>query len=693
MQRLTQLIKSIQNYLVGDPNVESTHELYEKLMNQYTAALADYSVIDSDYNSLQQQLGEKMDLIQNTFNENVQMQSQNQAIEMQRIGDLYNHQENQLNYKLNQTRANLQLYSSENKTKQLSEHSLKVRESEQNLETSRNQINLSKQKLEQLKASKSQLEKDVELAMIAFEQKQANDSAQRQSLKNSHIKELNELEAQHQTDLENSLKLKQVENVDSPVDNLLNEAQKLLDKTDFDRNENVHAVDSVSPIQNLTSTQDLENIAKQLTKTEPIVKKEEKTFNDIKLKPKAEGQKTEMTEETKQELIKNKPFLNEISKPKAVKLQENTELEDIFGAKGKNEEKQEPQTTKTNFGATALPADKQKEQTSEFPKYTFGAPQNKTDKSNDQKPMGFGAKNDQNAQVAVNTKPTSFKFGNVGLTNTDDQKNDAKILSKEEQPLPTFKNTIVDNKTIANNKIEPKNIINQDDQVIPTINNKGLKDKTEEKPKTAEPKTQPENKTAKVPEAEIIIQDVVANSVVNQKSDKQEEPKSKTVTKDKPQGMLFSDKEEEDQEKDEKPPTIEKPTYNNLFGDEEEVKDDKIEEKDTKSEAKTQQFGFNFGSKKNEVINTEEMPLPAFNKNKAHFEPNTEPVKNKTELTEDIEIKPKINMKPSLLKKNVPDDFQPEIKKENFSLIKEAEKSEPALPFIEDYVNGMDEML
>ncbi|CAL6071785.1 Hypothetical_protein [Hexamita inflata] len=208
----------------------------------------------------------------------------------------------------------------------------------------------------------------------------ANDSAQRQSLKNSHIKELNELEAQHQTDLENSLKLKQVENViDSPVDNLLNEAQKLLDKTDFDRNENVHAVDSVSPIQDLTSTQDLEKIAKQLTKTEPIVKKEEKTFNDIKLKPKAEGQKNEMTEETKQELIKNKPFLNEISKPKAVKLQENTELEDIFGAKGKNEEKQEPQTTKTNFGATALPADKQKEQTSEFPKYTFGAPQNKTD--------------------------------------------------------------------------------------------------------------------------------------------------------------------------------------------------------------------------------------------------------------------------------------------------------------------------
>ncbi|CAL6064740.1 Hypothetical_protein [Hexamita inflata] len=686
MQRLTQLIKSIQNYLVGDPNVESTHELYEKLMNQYTAALADYSVIDSDYNSLQQQLGEKMDLIQNTFNENVQMQSQNQAIEMQRIGDLYNHQENQLNYKLNQTCANLQLYSSENKTKQLSEHSLKVKESEQNLETSRNQINLSKQKLEQLKASKSQLEKDVELAMIAFEQKQANDSAQRQSLKNSHIKELNELEAQHQTDLENSLKLKQVENVDSPVDNLLNEAQKLLDKTDFDRNENVHAVDSVSPIQDLTSTQDLEKIAKQLTKTEPIVDLTKK-FGDIAFKPKAEGQKTEMTEETKQELIKNKPFLNEISKPKAVKLQENTELEDIFGAKGKNEEKQEPQTTKTNFGATALPADKQKEQTSEFPKNTFGAPQNKTDKSNDQKPIVFGAKNEQKAEVAVNTKPTSFKFGNVGLTNTDDQKKDAKILSKEEQLLTTFKNTIVDNKTI-DNKIETKNIINQDDQVIPTMNNKGLKDKTEEKPnQETEPMIQPENKTTKAPEAETIIQDAVANSVVNQKSDKQEKPKSETVTKDKPQGMLFSDEEEKDLEKDAKP------AYENLFGDEEEVKDDKIEEKDTKSETKTQQFGFNFGSKKNEVINTEEMPLPAFNKNKAHFEPKTDPVKNKTELTEDIEIKPKINMKPSLLKKNVPDDFQLEIKKENFSLIKEAEKSEPALPFIEDYVNGMDEML
>ncbi|CAL6064736.1 MORN_motif [Hexamita inflata] len=456
--------------------------------------------------------------------------------------------------------------------------------------------------------------------------------------------------------------------------------QKLNQYLSFKKFKNVHAVDSVSPIQDLTSTQDLENIAKQLTKTEPIVKKEEKTFNDIKLKPKAEGQKTEMTEETKQELIKNKPFLNEISKPKAVKLQENTELEDIFGAKGKNEEKQEPQTTKTIFGATALPADKQKEQTSEFPKYTFGAPQNKTDKSNDQKPMGFGAKNEQKAEVAVNTKPTSFKFGNVGLTNTDDQKKDAKILSKEEQLLTTFKNTIVDNKTIANNKIEPKNIINQDDQVIPTMNNKGLKDKTEEKSnQETEPKIQPENKTTKALEAETIIQDAIANSVVNQKSDKQEKPKSETVTKDKPQGMLFSDEKEKDLEKDAKP------VYENLF-EVEDINENK-EEKDTKSETKTQQFRFNFGSKKNEVINTEEMPLPAFNKNKAHFEPKTDPVKNKTELTEDIEIKPKINMKPSLFKNKVPDDFQP--KKENFLPIKEAEKSEPALPFIEDSVNEM----
>ncbi|CAL6018115.1 Hypothetical_protein [Hexamita inflata] len=691
MQRLTQLIKSIQTYLVGDPNVESTHELYEKLMNQYTAALADYSVIDSDYNSLQQQLGEKMDLIQNTFNENVQMQSQNQAIEMQRIGELYNHQENQLNYKLNQTRANLQLYSSENKTKQLSEHNLKVKESEQNLETSRSQIILSKQKIEQLKSAKSQLEKDVEQAMIAFEQKQANDSAQRQSLKNSHIKELNELEAQHQTDLENSLKLKQVENGDSPVDNLLNEAQKLLDKTDFDRNDNVHAVDQVSPIQDLTSTQDLEKMAKQLTKTEPIVdlaKKEPKKFGDIAFKP-----KTEMTEETKQDLIKNKPFLHEISKPKAVKLQENTELEDIFGAKGKSEDKQEPQTTKTNFGATTqLNADKQKEQTSDtgFPKYTFGAPQNKTDlPANNQKPTGFGVQNDQKAQVEAK-KPTSFNFGNTGLANTDESKKDTKILNKEEQPLPAFKNTQVDNKTIANNKIEPKNIINQDDQVIPTMNNKGLKDKAEENPnqETVEPNksSQPDNKTSKAPEAETRVQDVVANSVVNQKADKLEETKAETTTKDKPQGMLFSDEEEKIQEKD--APTNEKPAYNNLFGDEEEIIDDKVEEKekDTKSESKTQQFGFNFNPKKNEIVNTDEMPLPTLNKNKAQFEPKqAEPVKNKTDLIEDIEIKPKDN-KPLLLKKTIPDNFQPEIKKE-------AEKSEPALPFIEDYVNGMDDVL
>ncbi|CAL6018109.1 Conserved_hypothetical protein [Hexamita inflata] len=253
----------------------------------------------------------------------------------------------------------------------------------------------------------------------------------------------------------------------------------------------------------------------QQTKTEPIVdlakKEEPKKFGDIAFKPKAEVQKTEMTEETKQDLIKNKPFLQEISKPKAVKLQENTELEDIFGTKGKSEDKQEPQITKTNFGATTqLNADKQKEQTSDtgFPKYTFGAPQNKTDLPNDQKPTGFGVQNDQKAQVDAK-KPTGFNFGNAGLANTDESKKESQVE-------------------------------------------------------------------------------------VNAK----------------------------------------KPT------------------------------GFNyFGFAKVEIV------------------------QNQTNLMEDNK-----KLKPQLLKK-VPDNFQPEIKKENISPKKEAEKSEPALPFIDDYVNGMDDVL